>query len=666
MSSKGKVHGRTRLLLWWPIFLIPIVFALTVAIAFLNQWSLYIALIFVGAYLIFCLWWVIYWRKKLEDSMRFFAEEFQEIQSEQLNFIPVPAVMVDEDGYTFWSNEAFDNMCGGKRVQNIRQIQQEVLDSVHLFMRGEEIEGDFVKTSIDGREYHVVFRYSGEFATLWFFDETKYYEKIEIIDNMQPAVAHIFFDNYEDVTSNAEEVKKPLIIAMIEKKVSDYFRSYGATVHSIEKDKYVANFNNKALRKMQEDKFSILEAVKSEEIDGVKIGATLSIGIGADGVNLSENYSFSKLALSLCLGRGGDQVVIRRPNGSTFFGGKTEKTDKSTSVRARVVARALEEILKTKNRVIVMGHNYPDADALGAAVGVYKIAKTYGKEARIVLEEVPSSVKPIYDALFEQIPAGEKMFVKKSEAKDFCIEDTLLVVVDVNRPSITEYPELISIAPSVAVIDHHRQGEETIEGATLSYIEPYASSASELVTEICEYIPKDIALNKAEAEALYAGIIIDTDNFLTKTGARTFEAAAFLRRHGADMSHVRKFFRESMEAFKARAQAVNSIEIFKNSYAIGRCDAFGLESPTIIGAQAANELLDIKGVKASFVFTPYNGKIFVSARSIDEVNVQLVMEKLGGGGHLSVAGAQIEGMKLEEAIEMTKDVLEKMIDEGEI
>ena len=395
------------------------------------------------------------------------------------------------------------------------------------------------------------------------------------------------------------------------------------------------------------------------------MAVAISIGFGLDGLTYLQNYEFARTAFDLALGRGGDQAVVKTTDQVTYYGGKSQQVEKNARVKARVKAHALREIITSKDRVIIMGHRIPDVDSFGAAVGIYRIARELDRKAHIVLNEVTTSVQPLRD-LFLNDDYEEDMLVTSEHAKSLAGAGTVLVIVDVNKPSITECPELLKICKSIVVLDHHRQGIETIENATLSYVEPYASSACEMVTEILQYISDGIKVKSGEADCLYSGIVIDTNNFMTKTGVRTFEAAAYLRRAGADVTRVRKLFRDDAVEYKAKADAVSQAEIYRNSYAISTCTSDDVQSPTIVGAQAANELLNIRGIKASFVLTKYQGLIYVSARSIDEVNVQVIMERLGGGGHMNIAGCQMEGVNIYDAIRAIKDILDKMLEEGEL
>ena len=340
--------------------------------------------------------------------------------------------------------------------------------------------------------------------------------------------------------------------------------------------------------------------------------------------------------------------------------------EKNTRVKARVKALALKEIITTKDKVLVMGHANTDVDSFGAAVGIYRIAKTLGRNAHIVLNTTNNTIKPWVDSFKSRLDHEEDAIITNTQAIEMADNNTVLVIVDVNKPSITECPDLLKYCRSVVVLDHHRQGEEVVENATLSYVEPYASSACEMVAEILQYVGDGIKVKGVEADCLYAGIVIDTNNFVAKAGVRTFEAAAFLRRSGADVTRVRKMFREDANDYRAKADAVGQAKIYMDEYAISVCHGEDTSAPTVVCAQAANELLNIKGIKASFVLTQYNQMIYISARSIDEVNVQVIMEKLGGGGHMNVAGAQLKDISVEMACERIRDTLKEMKESGEI
>lgn len=421
----------------------------------------------------------------------------------------------------------------------------------------------------------------------------------------------------------------------------------------------------KSVALLRENKFDLLDDVKTVNI-GNEMAVTISIGIGLDGLSYAQNYEFARNAIDLALGRGGDQAVIKTPDNTIYFGGKSQQVEKNTRVKARVKAQALREIISSKDQVLIMGHRLADADSFGAAVGIYRIARILDKKAHIVLNDVSTSIKPMVDLFMDHEDDEENMIIGSQQSLEYAGSGTVLVVVDVNKPSITECPELLRMCKSIVVLDHHRQGTEIIENATLSYVEAYASSTCEMVSEILQYIGESIRISPEEADCMYSGIMIDTNNFMSKTGVRTFEAAAFLRRNGADVTRVRKLFREDAIEYKAKADAVSQAEIYRNAFAISTCSSEDIQSPTIVGAQAANELLNIRGVKASFILTEYQNQIFVSARSIDEINVQIIMERMGGGGHLNTAGCQLSGISISEGIGILKTTLDKMIEEGDL
>ena len=475
----------------------------------------------------------------------------------------------------------------------------------------------------------------------------------------------LYLDNYDEALESVEEVRRSLLTALIDRKISKYIASMAGVVKKIEKDKYFFAIKQKYVDTLRQNRFSILEEVKTVNI-GNEMAVTLSIGLGMNGDTYMQNYEFSRTAIDMALGRGGDQAVIKDGVNIQYYGGKSQQTEKATRVKARVKAHALRELMENKDRILIMGHKMGDIDSLGAAVGIYRIAMAMNKKANIVYNDITSSVRPMIERFTGSSDYPEDMFIKTKQALELADPTTILVVVDVNRPSITDAPELLQAVKTIVVLDHHRQSSEIISNAVLSYVEPYASSTCEMVAEVLQYIADGIRIRPAEADAMYAGIVIDTNNFTNQTGVRTFEAAAYLRRNGADVTRVRKMFRDEMADYKARALTISNAEIFNDYFAISVCPSEGIESPTIVGAQAANELLDIIGMKASFVLTPFNGVIYVSARSIDEVNVQVVMEKLGGGGHRTIAGAQLKDMTIEEAEEKIKEVIRKMLEKGDI
>ncbi|MFI3201745.1 MAG: DHH family phosphoesterase, partial [Eubacteriales bacterium] len=594
-------------------------------------------------------------RANLIQELMSFATQYGQIQRKLLRDLDLPHVLMDEEGTIIWTNKAFEKVVNQKK--GYRKSITSLFPSItkeKLPIETDEIE---YPLTYDKRNYTVKMKkipirdmiesshmleshdYDGYLVAFYLFDETDLHEVKQQLDDMSIVVGIIYIDNYEEVLESVEEVSRALLIALIDRKVNTYVSNIDGITKKTEKDKYVIILNKKSLSILQDDKFSLLEDVKTVNC-GNESSATLSIGVGLDCESYGQNYEYARTSIDLALGRGGDQAIIKTPESVMYYGGKSQQVDKNTRVKARVKAHALKEIIFQKEKVIIMGHRMTDVDSFGSAMGVYCIARALEKSAHIVINDISTSVQPMIDLFLNNSNYEEDMIINSGRALEFADQNTVLVVVDVNRPSITECPDLLNICKSIVVLDHHRQGEEAIENATLSYVEPYASSACEMVAEILQYVGDNVRIHSAEADCLYSGIMIDTNNFMAKTGVRTFEAAAFLKRNGADVTRVRKMFRENPIEYKAKAVAVHNAEIYDQDFAISVCPSENIESPTIVGAQAANELLDIIGIKASFVLTLYQGKIFVSARSIDEVNVQIIMEQLGGGGHMNIAGAQ--------------------------
>ncbi|MCM1027580.1 MAG: DHH family phosphoesterase [Roseburia sp.] len=612
-----------------------------------------------------------------------FATEYGQIQRKLLRDMDLPYALLDDNGRIVWTNTAFEAVVHQPKGANKsitayfpsitrdRLPDDNGLDEAQYELEYEDNEyvAKFKKISLKEMAQHSDMidaeDYDGYLIAVYLYDETALHIALQEVDDQSLTVGMIYLDNYEEALESVEEVRRSLLIALIDRKINKYISALDGICKKLEKDKYLVILRKRAIAQLQESRFDLLEEVKTVNI-GNEMAVTLSVGIGLDGLTYAQNYEFARNAIDLALGRGGDQAVIKTPESITYYGGKSQQVEKNTRVKARVKAHALREIITSKDLVLVMGHRMPDADSFGAAVGIYRIAQALGRKAHIVLNEATSAIAPMA-ALFKNNPEYEEdMILNGQQAIDASNSNCVLVVVDVNKPSITECPDLLRYCKSVVVLDHHRQGTETIENATLSYVEPYASSASEMVSEILQYTYDNIKIRTEEADCLYSGIMVDTNNFLTKTGVRTFEAAAFLRRNGADVTRVRKLFREDAQEYKAKADAVSQAEIYRQCFAISICTADELPSPTVIGAQAANELLNIKGVKASFVLTDYQGKIYISARSIDEVNVQIIMERMGGGGHLSTAACQLEGMGIIEAQGALKRTIDTMLENHEI
>ena len=681
MKKQVRLKGQLKKYLQAFLFLGVGLALLTVVVYFVDITAGLLLTLFVILYFTVNLLLLYYNKPIILNELISFATQYGQIQKRLLKDLDLPHALLDDTGRIIWVNNAFEDVT--YQDKSVKKLVHQVFPKVTKDKLPADREESEVEITYDERNFLVRMKkipltemvensdiieaddYQGFLIALYLFDETALKFALQENDDQSLAVGLIYIDNYEEALDSIEEVRRSLLVALIDRKINKYIASLDGIVKKTEKDKYLVILRKKALKQLQESKFDILEEIKTVNI-GNDMSVTLSIGIGLDGLTYSQNYEFARTSIDLALGRGGDQAVVKTMESLSYYGGKSQMVEKNTRVKARVKAYALREIISAKDKVIVMGHNLTDVDSFGAAIGVYCISKALQRKTHIVINEVSTSVKPLLE-LFTGHPEYETdMFINSQQAIEAAGANTVLVIVDVNRPSITECPELLKICKSIVVLDHHRQSSEVIENATLSYVEPYASSACEMVAEILQYVGDGIKIRSNEADCIYAGIIIDTNNFVAKTGVRTFEAAAFLRRNGADVTRVRKLFREEASDYKAKAETVRHAEIYRNDFAISRCPSSGIESPTIVGAQAANELLDIKGIKASFVLTEYQGKVYISGRSIDEVNVHVIMERLGGGGHMNIAGAQLEDITIAQAEETLKRILDSMIQEGDL
>lgn len=681
MAKKVKVKGKLRLFMLMLVVFGLVLLAINLPIYFVSIISGVVISGFLVVYFVGILILWKYFQPFLLDELVSFATEYGQVQKQILKDLAIPHALIDKKGKIIWTNREFDRVLGneksfGKPISSFfPQITNEVLPidadekEVRISEDGREFRATLRKINISEMVKNNSFIENAEenemIVGLYLFDETALKIALREIDDQSLAIGMIYIDNYEEALENVDDVRASLLLALVDRKITQCISSLDGIVRKTEKDKYLVILRKKSLAELKESKFEILEEIKTVSI-GNERPVTLSIGIGLDGLSYSQNSEFARASIDLALGRGGDQAVVKSPGNVQYYGGKSQSLEKNTRVKARVKAQALREILINKDQIFIMGHRMADVDSFGSAVGIYCVARALEKKAYIVMNEITSSLRPLVDLFESNSDAYPDMIITSETALQLVGNNAALVVVDNNKPSISECPELFKHSKAIVVLDHHRQGEEIIDNATLSYVEPYASSASEMVAEILQYVDEGIKLNGIEADSLYSGIMIDTNNFVTKTGVRTFEAAAFLRRSGADVTRVRKLFREDASEYLAKAKTIRDTMIYRNDYAISICDAKDCKSPTIIAAQAANELLNINGVKASFVFTEYQGKIYLSARSIDELNVQVVTEKLGGGGHMNVAGAQFEGITAEEASNMLKSTIDSMIDNEEI
>ena len=675
-----KENKKVRNVLQWPVVLSALVLCANGAVGLVSGKAGMVMAVFTVLYA-FCagvLFW--YGKKRILTGLVGFAADFDQSQKNLMASMELPYGIADEAGRLLWTNRAFSAVIRDEKSARrsltvlFPEITEEGLEKMDHALEvqcayGGAIYRASIKRVTIQSDSGLLSAAPGQkteqqVLAVYLYDETEIHEYMQAITDQKMVAGLIYLDNYDEALESVEEVRRSLLVALIDRKVSKYISGVNGIVKKMEKDKYFFAIEQKYMPSLEAERFSLLEDVKTVNI-GNEMAVTLSIGIGINGDTYIRNYEYARTAIDMALGRGGDQAVVKNGEKIQYYGGKSQQLEKTTRVKARVKAHALRELLETKDRLLIMGHKIGDIDSFGSAIGVYRIAAALGKKAHIVINEVTSSVRPMMDRFINNSDYPQDLFLMGDDAAELADPSTALVVVDVNRPSYTEEPRLLNLVKTIVVIDHHRQSSEIISNATLSYVEPYASSACELVAEILQYVTDSIRIKSLEADAMYAGIVIDTNNFTNQAGVRTFEAAAFLRRNGADVTRVRKLFRDKMEDYKARAEAVRQAEVFEGAFAISVCPAENVESPTVVGAQAANELLDIIGIKASVVLTPYNGKIYVSARSIDEINVQVMMEKLGGGGHRTIAGAQLPGATVEEAKEKIKDVILAMKQKGE-
>lgn len=569
---------------------------------------------------------------------------------------PFPLVVLETNGNIIWKSsnfiKEFANIDTGTTLTDvIKELKLKIEN-------GKNTNNISISESmkIGDKNYKVIAEYtklrekehknSSEYmATVYFLDETNYVKLLEEYTNSRTCIGIIVLDNYEELMQRVTEEEKLKITSNAEKNIYSWVNKYDGLLVKAERDTYVCIFDQLNLEKIKEDKFEILDEIKEIKTQD-NIQLTLSIAISENEKTNSEEYKSAKAVIDIALGRGGDQAIIKQNGKYYFFGGRTQEVEKRTRVKARIVAQALEELMNSASNVIIMGHTNSDIDAMGSGMGVYRIAKTIGKDAYIVNETNGTSLDNFINDL-KDIEEYNDVIIDKAEALNKISADSLLVVVDTDKKNYVEAPELLDKTDKIVVIDHHRRGTDYIENAILTFHEVYASSACELVTELVEYAEKTVKLTKFEVEALYAGIMMDTKNFTFKTGVRTFEAAAFLRKCGVDIIKVKKWFQSDLETYNKISEIVAKSEIIDDTIAISIYDKEDSDA-NITCAKAADELLTISNITASFVIGKMGDKIYISGRSIGDINVQLILEKLGGGGHITVAGAQVEGMTQEE------------------
>ena len=632
-------------------------------------YNLYIGCLFFFGfiYIVFHNWRISNFRKKEWNKyIENLSLDIDETTKKAIMNLPIPLCILEFDGNISWYNNKFYDMTEspdllGENIDNI-------IKNLNLRKVLNENKEMYTDVTYKDREYTVIYNVIKNeqnkqvkyLMMLYWIDKTDYLSLAQKYEEEKNVIMLIQVDGYDEVLKSASEEKRSLISVEIERILFGLENSLQAAVKKTAKDKYIVIANQRSLSKLQENKFTILDTIRNITYSNT-LPVTISIGVGREGNSIHENIKWAAGALDLALGRGGDQAIVKTKDKFEFYGGKSKAVEKTTKVKSRLIGHALKEIVSQSNNIYIMGHKYPDLDAMGAAVGIYDICKSLKKETYIVLDQVNESIDEFVSRLNKQ-EYYKDLFINKEEAIKNCTKDTLVVVVDTHRPSYTECEELLGISKKIAVIDHHRRGVEFIQDTVLSFHEIYVSSTCEMVTEVVQYLEDDVKINKLTAEGLLAGISLDTKFFAFKTGVRTFEAASYLKKAGADTTEVKKLFRTNVEDFKTKAEIISNTHIIDNRICISY-SKMKSENINVVIAQAADELLTVKNVEASFVLGEKNGIIFISARSLGKINVHVLMEKLGGGGHMDIAGARLEGVSIQEAYKKVNYIIEQYLRE---
>ncbi|AYD41360.1 DHH family phosphoesterase [Clostridium fermenticellae] len=601
------------------------------------------------------------WKKFIEN----FSFKLDNATRNSLIKLPFPLTILDNRGEILWYNQKFSSIMKnedilGANINNfikkfsVRQIlekRKSIFRFIQLNDKYYDIYGNVIDSSENKDEKIVI---------LYFYDATELFKTQSYINKNKYDVMLIEVDNFDDVLKTVEEGKRPLIIAEIERSINAYSQKLKAMFRKYDVNKYVLCTQDKYIKEEMKKKFDILDTIRKIDM-GNKLEVTLSIGVGRGAETPMENEKYASSAKELALGRGGDQAVVKNKEKLLFYGGKTKEVEKRTKVRARVISRVLVDLINESSKIFVMGHINADIDCLGSAVGLHRTVKSLGKQCYIIGDSINSSINIILDKI-KQEEDYNGVFISSNDCIDNLDVNSLLILVDVHNKGNVSNIDVVKNSKRIVIIDHHRKSTDFIEGSLLNYIEPYASSTSELVTEMLQYMTENPVLKPIEAEALLAGICVDTKNFVFKTGVRTFEAASFLRRLGADTINVKKFFTDNLDMYLKRAEIIKSAEVYEG-IAIAVCPN-NIED-IVLSAQAADELLNITGIQASFVFVRIKDEIYISGRSLGDVNVQLILETLGGGGHMTMAGAKLKSITIDEALQELKNAIKKYIREGE-
>lgn len=600
-----------------------------------------------------------------EEDIRKYKDSLDNIASEVVYKMPFPVAVLNNKGRVKWYSPEFSELFSGSDIIGI-----DINSEISSFNITEVLKKGYGKVNWETKKFNYLVYYNvvkdednGDVNVIIYLIDNLAYSKLKKQyekETLNSIV--IYIDNYEDVRNNVKEDFKAILIAEMDKIIINYFSSLGAIIRKYDSGKYIVISNDIILQKIKHDKFSIIEKLKAIEISG-NIKPTLSIGVGLGGKNPFEKYKEAQTALDMALGRGGAQIVFKNGEDLDFYGGKNNKGVERNKVKARVISQALENIIRESSEVFVMGHKNPDMDCFGAALGVMAICKELKKDCYMVLEDVPVTIRNIYDRVRVGEPDYVDMMIPPEKAYDICRDTSSVILVDNSRTLSTEAPYLLDVTSKIVVIDHHRIGKDFVENPMLTYLEPYASSACELVTEIIYYMFEKIDLDKLIAESLLAGIVVDTKNFYYQTGVRTFEMASYLKRFGADSIAVKQLFKDNFNTIKLKSNVLSNAISYRNYICIGVFPE-EIEESMLIAAQAADELLGVLDIECSFVLTIVSGQIHISGRSLGKISVQLILEKLGGGGHYTSAGARLD-CSMEEAIEKLKKAIDEyLLEEG--
>ena len=634
-----------------------IIFILLFIICIFNQNMIPIAIVLYLLLIVYTNWSNKKRKAELSEQLKDLTLNVNNTAKTTLINSPFPLIMLETNGNIIWKSEKFayefvdvnmDNL-----INDVLKSTKKIIEDSNNKNKGKinteleinnkhyQIQGSFVKSHKRNRNKQYDYT-----TVLYFLDDTDKIKLENSIADNDMCLGIIMIDNYEEVIQRISSEAKPILIAKVEQSIFDWASKYNAMIIKSDRDSFYCVVSHKALKDMIHDKMSILDEIKKVEMRDIS-QATLSIAFSNDGKSITEKEESTRATIDIALGRGGDQAIVKIDGKYEFFGGRTQEVEKRTKVKARMISHALEELIQESDNVLLMGHSNGDMDSIGSAMGLYRFAKTLGKDAKVVNETTGIGIERFIEEA-KKTEEYEDCFVTEQQAKELINKKTLLIIVDTNKRNYVESPEILESVKKVVVVDHHRRSTDYIENAVLTFHEVYASSAAELVTEILQYSQLKIELTTLEMEALYAGIMLDTKNFTFKTGVRTFEACAYLRKCGVDIIKVKKWFQSDLETYQTISDIVSKSEIMNDTIAISEYDEDDPDA-NIIAAKAADELLTIGGITASFVLGKIDNKIYISGRSIGDINVQIILEKLGGGGHITLAGAQLEDISIEDA-----------------